>query len=394
MFTFVDLSPDEIIQGLNAAGIEVKKANLETPKAPAITQIYKQYLMVLASFEDETHLEHPHLAPTIEAPDELRNGFVFLNFFRQLMMLTKSAAIPDFSLSDLVKPEKQRVQHHLSGLINFGIFREDRLVMFQGLQERVQQRIRETEEMHEQLMQLREGEEDYAKRRSEIDSLENKKRSQLVQLSEVEEAIVVVQESLEKRKRDELEILADIRQAEDESQFTTRARDDFEAEAKSSRPAAIAELKAAQAALEAEKRATTAAPLSLEEMRQRRRFLSRVRESVLAVNSMAEVIMRERKKSCSLEADRKGLEEAKVALEAARAAVEQLKQEKTAKSTEKQNHADQIKQMKESLRKQKQVLKSLQDQHAREMLELSDRVDALKGQIHSFMADLTTAINK
>jgi hypothetical protein len=42
MFRFQDLSDHELIQGLNAAGIDAKVGHLDTPKSATIAPIYKQ----------------------------------------------------------------------------------------------------------------------------------------------------------------------------------------------------------------------------------------------------------------------------------------------------------------------------------------------------------------
>jgi hypothetical protein len=293
MFTFVDLSSDEIVQGLNAAGIDVKKISLESPKAIVITPIYKQYLMVLANFDDEAQLEHPQLAPGIEAPEELKSGFVFLNFFRQLLLLMKSAAVPDFSLSDLIKPERDRVQHNLSGLINFGIFREDRLVMFQRLQEHLNQRVRENQEMEDQLRKLTEKQDECLRHRLEIDTLESQKRSRITELNEVDEAIAAVQDSLENRKRDELRIRAEIEKVNRDLEFTGQTIGELKAEEKLSRDEILADLARVKTDFERQCKQSESAQSKLVQLKEREKFLGGVRMRLLEALDTVHPIMQD-----------------------------------------------------------------------------------------------------
>lgn len=68
----------------------------------------------------------------------------------------ESAAVPDFSLIDLFRPERERLRNNLSGLINFAIFREESLVTFQMPQDQLNQRIRENQAMDEEIKAISE----------------------------------------------------------------------------------------------------------------------------------------------------------------------------------------------------------------------------------------------
>lgn len=51
----------------------------------------------------------------------------------QLPLRTQVCGVHDFSMKDLLAPEPKRVRRHLSAVINFAKFREERLVMYAEL---------------------------------------------------------------------------------------------------------------------------------------------------------------------------------------------------------------------------------------------------------------------
>jgi kinetochore protein Nuf2 len=56
-----------------------------------------------------------------------------LAFFRACSKMMSVCGVHDFSMKDLLAPEAKRVRRHLSAIINFAKFREERLVMYSEL---------------------------------------------------------------------------------------------------------------------------------------------------------------------------------------------------------------------------------------------------------------------
>jgi kinetochore protein Nuf2 len=392
MFTFQDLPDHEIIQGLNAAGIEAKLCHLDTPKPATVAPIYKQYLMVLASFENEDQLSHPHLDRRYIVSEELKSGFGFLNFFRHLQLLMRSAAVPDFSLGDLFRPERERIRHNLSGLINFAIFREERLVTFQMLQDQLNQRIRENQEMDEQIKEVSRRQQEYLIQRAEVDSLENCKRSRDTELSEVEEAIAAVQESLEKRKRDEIRLRSEVESSRRECEQILQDVNTLKVQIGLSEDDIFKDLDRAKAALASSAKESESERQRLRESQTRHKLLTEIRGQLLEASDIAYKAVQERKRCNDFEGEQRLLDQERRELALKKEKLEKLKREKEAKTAAKRKDADAVREMNEAIKKQKQALKKMQDQPNHELFAISDAIDVLRRQIRDYMDKLGPAM--
>lgn len=74
------------------------------------------------------------------------------NLFRACKKMMEMCEIPDYSMKDLTTPSASRLRRHLSGIINFAKFREERLILLSELSTK-------REGLVDQLSQLREGNE-------------------------------------------------------------------------------------------------------------------------------------------------------------------------------------------------------------------------------------------
>jgi len=102
--------------------------------------------------------------------------------------------VPDFSLQDMYKPTKERTLRNLSGIINFGKYREERLQSFQLLEEEAEKSLAERQRLVESRNQLAE----------ELQSLKENRENEQPQIhtvrQDVEENILPRLESLFRAK--------------------------------------------------------------------------------------------------------------------------------------------------------------------------------------------------
>jgi kinetochore protein Nuf2 len=391
-FTFADLSPDDILKGLRAVNIPATMAHLETPKPATIIPVYRQYLMILASFESEAQLTHPHLRRRNVVDEELQSGFIFLNFFENMCLLMDSAGVPDFSLDDLLRPSPERVQHNLSGLINFAIFREERLVRFQEMQEHWNQIIRENQMMAQELRNLSEQEQQFMSERTQIDQLENRKRSFETELSECETAIANIQDTIEKRERDERRLQAELDQMRRSYERIKQDLAAVKVHAGLRPQEIIGELRDAEARLEAAKRQTTEEQDTFRECQRRHAALTDVRMKFISAVETAYQVAQEWKRCGDVSTLRDRLEESKKELAQKRAQVQRMRQEKATKSMAKRKATDQERELQNAIARQQEALAAIEEQGTRELGDVSDRIEGVKEQIHEYMQQLAAAM--
>lgn len=398
MFTFEFLQYDDILQGLNAARIDVKEANLKFPKPVTITQIYRKYLMVLASFDDESQLEHPHLATNIEAPQELKPGFVFLNFWRNMVLLAKSAAIDQFSLTDLFKPDKSRVQYILSGLINIAFFREDRLAMFQQLQEELNQKIRENEEMEMQVQmydnRISAKQNERMDQRNEIEALENTKRQLLMKISETEEARTGLEDYLAKLKSEEATIRAKLDAQKKESSRIMEELDTLKIQLDLSPDEIKGDLEQAQKRYSSELELEAQKRRELQSRKRHDAALQNTVDDLIQVLDMVQPIEKEMRKLGELQQDEDQLEREREALQKKREEVDALRKQKETKTGEAEKKAQEGKKLDAMIQKQRRVLKDLQYQQDRALGDYADRMSSLRREIQDYLDKLKDSMEK
>jgi kinetochore protein Nuf2 len=392
-FTFADLSPDDILKGLRAVNIPATMTHLETPKPATIIPVYKQYLMILASFESEAQLTHPYLRRCNVVDEELQGGFIFLNVFENMCLLMDSAGVPDFSLDDLFRPSPERVQHNLSGLINFAIFREERLVRFQEMQEHWNQIIRENQMMAQELRNLSEQEQQFMSERTQIDQLENRKRSFETELSECETAIANIQETIENRERDERRLQAELDQIRRNYERMKQDLAAVKVHAGLRPQEIIGELREAEARLEAAKKQTAEEQNTFQECQRRHTALTDVRMKFISAVETAYQVAQDWKRCGDVSGVRDRLEESKKELAQKRAQVQRMRQEKATKSTARRKATDQERELQDAIARQQEALAAIEEQRTRELGQISDRIDGVKQQIHEYMHQLAQAMD-
>lgn len=71
----------------------------------------------------------------LEFPELHDDSISQLAFLRAISRLMHSSGVNDFTMKDLHKPESSRVIRHLSAIINFAKFREEKNLAFQEYQD-------------------------------------------------------------------------------------------------------------------------------------------------------------------------------------------------------------------------------------------------------------------
>lgn len=399
MFTFELLSEADILQGLNAAAIEVKEGYLKFPKPGIITPIYRKYLMVLASFEDEAQLEHPRLIPSVEAPNELKPGFLFLNFFRTMSSLAESAAIQDFSLADLFRPDKERVKRILSGLINFAFFREERLAMFQELRNAINQKIQENADMERQLAELDEviarKKSEKLDQRNEIELLQSRRDSLRAQLNAIDSEGSEIQESLRCLRREEDAIQSDIERTQREYTRCSKEVGDLKLQLDVSPEEITGDLERAQRENANETQLVTQRRVELQTKKKRDAMLQSAINGIIEILNIVPIIERDKRNLAKLQnEDARLLVEEQEQLEARREDIERLRQQKENKSDEARKRASEVKKLEDAIQKQKQAKKKIQYQHDRERDDLADRMIMVRRQIEDYIERLNDSMKR
>eukprot|EP00842_Homolaphlyctis_polyrhiza_P005764 jgi/Hompol1/6189/HPOL_004099-RA len=132
--TFPDLNLQTLKVCMDNVGIPVTTEDLQKPTPQRMMEIYEAFLVLLQDVRADQFTQLPFdVLEMLEHPEVHRDSLGLLAFYRHMHKFTHSLGIFQFSLCDILTPQKDRVRHILSGFINFCMFREMRLEIFTGL---------------------------------------------------------------------------------------------------------------------------------------------------------------------------------------------------------------------------------------------------------------------
>ncbi len=121
-----------------------------------------------------------------------------LAFFRACTKMMTVCGVHDFSMKDLLQPDPKRVRRHLSAIINFAKFREERLVMYSELAVKRDQLL-------DTLKRLQDEEAGVAK---ELAAMQEQTASEAAEMESLEKGCEVAEDELEELNRKQAEIRA------------------------------------------------------------------------------------------------------------------------------------------------------------------------------------------
>ena len=156
-YSFPVLKADEIVKCLNELGISVALDDLQNPEKSKDT--YKRILEVLA--EICTGISREELCQPSQ------NGLHYISYqqiheesipqislFRSCVKMMETCEVQDFTIKDYIYPTPNRLRRHLSGIMNFAKFREERLVLLGDLsatREELLERLNELKDVNDLL---------------------------------------------------------------------------------------------------------------------------------------------------------------------------------------------------------------------------------------------------
>ena len=69
----------------------------------------------------------------LDYPELHEDSIPQINSFRAIQRLMETCGVRDFTVKDITDPQAKRLRKHISGIINFAKFREDRIVLYRDL---------------------------------------------------------------------------------------------------------------------------------------------------------------------------------------------------------------------------------------------------------------------
>eukprot|EP00917_Polyrhabdina_sp_WS-2016_P005881 GHVP01013109.1.p1 GENE.GHVP01013109.1~~GHVP01013109.1.p1 ORF type:complete len:440 (-),score=122.99 GHVP01013109.1:63-1382(-) len=134
MYSFPELKPKELLACLGQMDVQFSEAELNKPTPQSIQRVFEDLVIhFLGITRDDYKQPSFDKIKSLSYPDQLieTNSIITLGTYASSIML--DAGIEDFSLKDMIKPERTRLMVLLSAIINMAKFREEQLPLLEEL---------------------------------------------------------------------------------------------------------------------------------------------------------------------------------------------------------------------------------------------------------------------
>jgi kinetochore protein Nuf2 len=135
-FSFPIMKMDEIYKCLNELNIHISLDELQNPEKNinSCHHMYEMLVEVCTSLSRED-ISQPAFSglQNIQYPDLHEMSIPKINLLRACSKMMDMCEIKGFTMKDFISPTAKRLRQHLSGVINFAKFREERLLLLADL---------------------------------------------------------------------------------------------------------------------------------------------------------------------------------------------------------------------------------------------------------------------
>lgn len=153
-FVFPILSPVEIVEQLSQYGIapdaNLRPENIASPQPDLLPGVLARFFdsFVDAPGDGEDGLLRFSDLEVLDNPENHAEAIQMLHLYIKSQAFLDSIQLEDFTLSDFIRPTPRRIVEVLSALINFLLYREEKLTLLQPI-------VSETPDYHERTLELK-----------------------------------------------------------------------------------------------------------------------------------------------------------------------------------------------------------------------------------------------
>ncbi|ORX41026.1 Nuf2 family-domain-containing protein [Kockovaella imperatae] len=152
---FPVLTNVEIVNILAALDLHVQMDDVAKPTTQSAQMIFTALLDQLMGANVDM-IEGPKgtLMSMMEYKELYSEALQFTMFYRHCREMATVCGIHNFGISDLTRPDPMRFRHHLSGVLNFAKYMEDKEQKFAEPAQRLRDQFEQTERMKDQLIRV------------------------------------------------------------------------------------------------------------------------------------------------------------------------------------------------------------------------------------------------
>lgn len=206
-YSFPLLKPSDIFTVLREMKIPVTPEEIRSCNPEAVRTVFEVFIEATMGVARDEMLQPKFSAISAFTFPELHSDSVpEMNFFRTAKRLMEVCGIHDFALKDLLFPTPKRVRRQLSALINFAMFREERVAVFAPLNAETERLLKQKTVLEEQNAALQ----------RELEQLEAECAEQAPALEEVKRECEEIKTEVDKRNREQSTLRQNANRVKDE----------------------------------------------------------------------------------------------------------------------------------------------------------------------------------
>jgi kinetochore protein Nuf2 len=131
--------------------LQIPEGDMKKPTSDYVKSVYSKFVEIIFNIDSKENEIPQFTEEEIFQYKELHeNSTKFVEYFKKLKFLLNSVGIDDFSIKDLIFPEEKRFKAHLSSLINFATFREQKLQIYIDNQENYQKYLEKERDLEDE----------------------------------------------------------------------------------------------------------------------------------------------------------------------------------------------------------------------------------------------------
>eukprot|EP00033_Pygsuia_biforma_P004056 GCRY01004444.1.p1 GENE.GCRY01004444.1~~GCRY01004444.1.p1 ORF type:complete len:484 (+),score=136.12 GCRY01004444.1:131-1453(+) len=135
-YSYPILNVEEITQCMGELNMPMSMEELAHPNREQVRNVFIRFVELLMGVSiDDFQQPAFSVMEMLQYPELHEESIPELSFFRSLRQLMRVCGVEDFQMTDLTRPSPSRLRNHLSAVINFAKFREERLSRYQEVAE-------------------------------------------------------------------------------------------------------------------------------------------------------------------------------------------------------------------------------------------------------------------
>lgn len=148
--SYPQASVDEVLEVLHDTQLDwVTADDINKVNQQSAFRIFAHMLELLSGVnQDWLEKRRQEVLMGSDYPELYEDSLTWVLFYREISILMQASQVRDFTSHDVLRPQPKRFRKHMSALVNFYRFRQERLEEFEDFSKEMDDLIDRKEELH------------------------------------------------------------------------------------------------------------------------------------------------------------------------------------------------------------------------------------------------------